>query len=89
MRFLHLGFATGVFLSLTTPFAAADCICLYKGGEVIEGQTACLSTARGQELARCEKSLNVTNWKLLGEPCPTAQSEEPEPVQPRGSTHPA
>jgi hypothetical protein len=89
MRFLKLGFAAGAFLYLATPFAAADCICLYKGGEVIEGQTACLSTAKGQELARCEKSLNVTNWKMLGEPCPTAQSDEPQQVQPRGSTHPA
>jgi hypothetical protein len=77
MRFLDLAVSVSAALVFTSTIAAADCICLYKGGEVSEGQTACLATSTGRELARCEKSLNVTNWKLLGQPCPTAQSDEP------------
>ena len=55
--------------------AKAECICRYKSGEIIEGQTACLATAKGRELARCEKVLNVTSWKFLGEPCPSAAND--------------
>lgn len=87
MRFLYLAASVGTVLVLTSTVATADCICLYKGGEVKHGETACLVTAKGRELARCEKSLNMSTWKFLGEPCPTAQSDEParpltEPHQP-------
>ena len=54
---------------------AADCICLNKGVEVTEGNTACIKTANGGQLALCEKNLNVTNWKFLGEACPVADAE--------------
>lgn len=56
----------------------ADCICLNRGVEVVEGKTACIKTAKGPQLALCEKNLNVTNWKFLGEDCPTALNEAPE-----------
>jgi hypothetical protein len=87
MRFLDLAVSVSAILVLTNAVAMADCICLYKGGEVMHGHTACLVTAKGRELARCEKSLNMSTWKFLGEPCPTAQSDEParllsEPNQP-------
>ena len=49
-----------------------DCSCRYNGGEVIEGQTACIKTAKGPTLARCERTLNNTSWKFLNQPCPTA-----------------
>jgi hypothetical protein len=81
MRFLAKFGVVGAFLLLSTMFAGADCICLYKGGEVAHGQTACLVTAGGRELARCEKSLNMSTWKFLGEPCPTAQSDKPPLVE--------
>lgn len=53
--------------------AAAECTCRYQGGDVIEGQTACIRTANGSQLARCEKFLNNTTWKLLDRACPTAE----------------
>ena len=49
------------------------CTCSYDGGDVFEGQTACIRTANGPILARCERVLNNTSWKFLGEPCPDAQ----------------
>ncbi|MGL4489871.1 MAG: hypothetical protein ACRCU5_10560 [Rhizobiaceae bacterium] len=68
-----------VFMMMSSALpAAADCICLNRGEEVSEGKTACIKTAKGTELALCEKNLNVTNWKLLGEECPVAE-------MPRGS----
>ncbi|MEZ5800497.1 MAG: hypothetical protein R3D29_08480 [Nitratireductor sp.] len=49
-----------------------DCTCRSPGGDVVEGQTACLKTSKGMVLARCEKVLNNTSWKFLDQPCPTA-----------------
>jgi hypothetical protein len=77
MRFLPKICAAGALLLLGTAVAGADCICIYKGGTVTHGQTACVATAKGSELARCEKSLNMSTWKFLGEPCPTAQTDKP------------
>ncbi|GIL00897.1 MAG: hypothetical protein BroJett030_07960 [Alphaproteobacteria bacterium] len=53
--------------------ARADCTCRYEGGDVLEGQTACIRTSSGARLARCEKFLNNTSWTFLDQPCPTAQ----------------
>lgn len=50
-----------------------DCTCRSPGGDVVEGQTACLKTSKGFMLARCEKVLNNTSWKLLDQPCPVTQ----------------
>ena len=61
--------------------AFSDCICRYNGGEVTHGHTACLVTAKGRELARCEKSLNMSTWRFLGQPCPTAANDG-GPVRP-------
>lgn len=52
--------------------AAADCSCRYRGGEVLEGETACIRTSGSSTLARCEKFLNNTSWKMLNQPCPAA-----------------
>lgn len=60
-------------LWLTSP-ALATCTCIYKNGTAKEGETACIWTAEGNSLARCEKVLNTTSWKLLGESCPSEQS---------------
>jgi hypothetical protein len=62
-------------LALTASPAFSDCICRYNGGEVMHGQSACLVTAKGRELARCEKVLNMSSWKFLGEPCPSAAND--------------
>ena len=55
--------------------AAADCACRNRGVEVPEGKTACIQTGKGPQLALCEKNLNVTNWRFLGQGCPTAGRE--------------
>jgi hypothetical protein len=47
----------------------ADCHCVYAGGRVLEGETACILTTKGPELARCDKFLNNTSWVPLGQPC--------------------
>ena len=66
--------------SLAAPSAPAhaagpngECTCRYNGGDVIEGQTACIRTSQGLTLARCERFLNNTSWKFLDQPCPQAQ----------------
>jgi hypothetical protein len=75
---------SAALLALTTSPAFSECICRYNGGEVMHGQTACLVTAKGRELARCDKVLNISSWKFLGRPCPTASNDAPPislPVQ--------
>ena len=66
-----------LFLVFATQ-AAADCTCRFRGGETVEGQTACISTSSGSTLARCEKFLNNTSWKMLNQPCPTASLSGPD-----------
>jgi hypothetical protein len=72
------------FAAASASPALSGCICRYKGGETMDGQTVCMATAKGKELAVCEKVLNVTSWKFLGQPCPTAsndgQPSSPPPV---------
>lgn len=53
--------------------SAPDCTCRGNGQNIPEGQTVCLKTASGNKLARCERVLNNTSWKMLGEECPVAQ----------------
>jgi hypothetical protein len=54
-----------------TSAAAADCVCSFRGGEVKEGETACIDSAKGKTLARCGKFQNVTTWIILDESCKT------------------
>ena len=61
--------------ALSVSPALSDCTCRYKGGETADGQTVCMATAKGRQLAVCEKVLNVTSWKFLGQPCPTAAND--------------
>jgi hypothetical protein len=71
--FSFLG-AAALFGASASP-AFSQCTCRYKGGETMDGQTVCMATAKGKELAVCEKVLNVTSWKFLGQPCPTASND--------------
>lgn len=64
-----------LFVLVSSQSAYADCICLNRGVEVSEGQTACIQTNSGNRLAVCEKNLNVTNWKFLEEGCPLAEGQ--------------
>ncbi len=50
--------------------AKADCTCRFSDGIVEQGQTACIPTAKGKSLARCEMNLNVASWTVLDQPCP-------------------
>lgn len=75
--------ATSAMFSVATILAAIpvaqagkDCTCRYKGAEVTEGQTACIKTPKGMQMARCERVLNNTSWKFLEVPCPLASSDE-------------
>jgi hypothetical protein len=70
---------TGTFLFLTAHGASAQCTCIFAEGTVKEGETACIWSAKGKTLARCEKVLNVTSWKLLDRACPLEQSLKSQP----------
>lgn len=66
-----------VLCLLATATAAADkhgCTCKYEGGDVKQGETACIKTAKGKSLARCEMVLNNTSWTVLNQPCDVEQS---------------
>ncbi len=56
--------------------AQADCTCTFKGGDVIEGQTACIDSAKGKSKALCSKVQNVTSWVILDEPCDSRDVSE-------------
>lgn len=78
---LFSSIGAAALLALSASPALSDCTCRYKGGETISGQTVCMATAKGKELAVCEKVLNVTSWRFLGQPCPTA-SNDGQPISP-------
>lgn len=63
-----------VIAGLIPSTAQAECTCLFAGGAVEHGQTACIQTAKGKQLARCEKVLNNSSWTFLDEACDVEQS---------------
>lgn len=70
--------ASALFFMISGPaFAGPECTCRYEGGDVAEGETVCMRTANGMTMARCEKVLNNTSWKFLGEECPQASLQRP------------
>ena len=73
--FLATWLGAAALAALSSSPAFSECTCRYKGGETMDGQTVCIATAKGKELAVCEKVLNVTSWKFLGQPCPTAAND--------------
>jgi hypothetical protein len=73
---MRLRLALTLCLTATAPMTAeADCTCVYAGGNVEHGQTACIQTAKGKQLARCEKVLNNSSWTFLNEACDVEQSQ--------------
>jgi hypothetical protein len=66
--------------AMTTP-SQAVCKCLYSGGMVKEGETACITTAKGPRVARCGKSQNVTSWLMTEDRCEVKQSQTITSVQ--------
>lgn len=76
-----VGMLLGTSLAPVAASASDGCTCRFSGGEVYEGETACIRTTGGATLARCEKFLNNTSWKMLNQPCPTASLAVPEGSQ--------
>lgn len=60
-------------LTMAAPLAAgnasAGCLCRANGAEFEQGQLACLNLPDGPRLARCEKVLNNSSWKILKKGC--------------------
>ncbi|MEM7301074.1 MAG: hypothetical protein AAF468_08325 [Pseudomonadota bacterium] len=68
----------------TNAFAGEKCKCRFNGGYVEEGQTVCMKTPTGMSLARCERVLNNTSWKILQNGCPAAKLDVEPPHTPIG-----
>jgi hypothetical protein len=72
---------------LSAPALGADgCYCRHKDGRTPLGQSACIRSANGGQMARCERVLNNTSWKFTGAPCPLAEADRkmtPRPSQSR------
>ena len=58
---------------------AIPCRCRFKGGAYRLGDTICMSTPLGVQLARCDLVLNNTSWVPIGVPC--TMSRLPLPVR--------
>jgi hypothetical protein len=86
---LFSSLAAAAMSALSVNPAFSECTCRYKGGETADGQTVCIATAKGKELAVCEKVLNVTSWKFLGQPCPTASNDGQRISLPSAADHSA
>lgn len=46
-----------------------ECKCQNYGRFIKAGETACIKTSNGPQMARCIKRGNVTDWDFLGEVC--------------------
>ncbi|WP_146119487.1 hypothetical protein [Phyllobacterium phragmitis] len=62
--------------------AFADCQCLGNGLRYNEGEQVCLKLSTGPQLARCEKVLNNSSWKMLGSNCQLITRSEQSPTPP-------
>lgn len=76
MQWLSLVLPLAVMLGAAVP-AWADCTCIYAGGIAKQGETACIKTAAGPRLARCEMVLNNSSWTVLDRACDIEQTEAP------------
>jgi len=83
MTFMHAilsiiaiaGLALALSPTVQSAHAGPQCTCRSINGDIAEGQTACIKTAKGMMLARCERVLNNTSWTMLETPCPVTQRE--------------
>lgn len=46
------------------------CTCRYRGRDFRLGESICINSGRGLQVARCEMSLNNTSWKFTDTACP-------------------
>jgi hypothetical protein len=71
-RSIALFLATaGLIVTAQLP-ARADCVCRHPQGKTQQGETACIRTPTGPQIAVCEKVLNNSSWRFTGKPCPSA-----------------
>lgn len=70
----------GALATVVPSAAAIECTCRAPGKRVELGGTICLRTPDGPRLARCVMDLNITSWKVLDAPCPTAALPDPAPM---------
>ena len=49
--------------------AAIPCRCRFKGTDFRLGDTVCMQTPHGIQIARCDLVLNNTSWMPMGVPC--------------------
>jgi hypothetical protein len=73
-RFVAQALLIALASGLAAPALGADgCYCRHKDGQTPLGQSTCIRSANGGQMARCEKVLNNTSWKFTGAPCPVAE----------------
>jgi len=72
IKMLRILIAFSIFSLASPALAGEECTCSNNGTKIPEGQTACIKTSKGMQMAQCSKVLNNTSWKFLGSPCPTA-----------------
>ncbi|MEM8811623.1 MAG: hypothetical protein AAGF59_03325 [Pseudomonadota bacterium] len=66
--FVVLGvLASGAAMAQSVPYP--ECKCQNYGRYIKAGETACIRTNKGPQMARCIKRGNVTDWDFLGEDC--------------------
>jgi hypothetical protein len=53
------------------------CRCRYRESDYRLGETVCMNTHLGVQLARCDLFLNNTSWIPIGVPCTISQSPTP------------
>ncbi len=73
MRYL---LAAALFSISLPAFAGEDCTCKYRDTDVREGETICMQTPNGSQMAQCSRVLNNTSWKFLGTTCPLSSLED-------------
>ena len=80
MRFAHfimIFVATTCLQYASYAHAGENCTCRYDGKDIVEGQSVCMRTANGMQMAKCDRVLNNTAWKFTGTPCPYADLNPP------------
>ncbi len=75
--------ACAAFLLPAAAAAGPDCLCRADGRFFQQGDLACIRTATGLKLAKCDMAQNVTTWNVVGDSCPLARLAPglPSPVK--------
>ena len=71
------GIALLALIGLPAAGAAHDCLCQSDASFYPQGSVVCLHVNGEDRLARCEKVLNNSSWRILGKGCPVAASTVP------------